>query len=71
MCFGDLFVFFGAGICIFSCKRCWMYKCVHDDMVGTLVQEDAAECFTVLLTLYDDTCKQQIEGNIIIEIILK
>ena len=40
-------------------------------MVRTLVQEDAAECFTFILTFYHDRCKQQIEGKIITLIILK
>ena len=43
----------------------------YDAFVRTLEQEDAAECFTFILMVYNDRCKQQIEGKIITFIIMK
>ena len=52
----------------------WIYiLCIvkYDAFVRTLEQEDAAECFTFILMVYNDRCKQQIEGKIITFIIMK
>ena len=43
----------------------------YDAFVRTLEQEDAAECFTFILMVYNDRCKQPIEGKIITFIIMK